>query len=243
MTSTINHSFASATHRSIAQQLSKVPLLEGVERDVLESLAVHVHMRRVDKGKTVLHKGSSGDQLFFLFQGRLQAVNLTEDGHEIGLNFLETGSYFGELSVIDGLPRSASVVACEDSLVAALPRAIALTLIYNTPLVVERVLKRMAHSIRTASNYRAIIGIPQAPQRVFALLQQLAHSTPAGLVVIEKMPTQQEIAIMVNTSRESVSRAMNSLLELGIVEKDLKRLIVRRPDALRRAVSRGSEQE
>ena len=69
------------------------------------------------------------------------------------------------------------------------------------------------------------------------LLNQFVKATPSGLVVIEKMPTQQEMAIMVNTSRETVSRALHTLLNKGVVEKDLRRLIVRQPLELRRMAS------
>ena len=84
------------------------------------------------------------------------------------------------------------------------------------------------------------MSIPSAFQRVFALLNQFAKTAPGGLVVIEKMPTQQEIAIMVNTSRETVSRAIQILLQKGVVEKDLRRLIVRLPEVLDKAVTRGT---
>jgi CRP-like cAMP-binding protein len=196
-----------------------------------------MQLRQVERGAQVLQKGSPGEHLLFVLSGRLQAVDLTEDGREIGLNLLVSGDYFGELSIIDGLPRSASVVALENSLIALLPRAQALTLIYNTPLIVERMLKRMASSIRRSAYYRTILGIPNAFQRVFAMLNQFAKTAPGGLVVIDKMPTQQEMAIMVNTSRETVSRAIHFLRSKGIVEKDMRRLIVRNPEALRRAVT------
>jgi hypothetical protein len=70
----------------------------------------------------------------------------------------------------------------------------------------------------------------------FALLNQFAKSTPGGLVVMESMPTQQEIAIMVNISRETVSRAIQILLQKGVMEKDLRRLIVRQPEEPSKAV-------
>jgi CRP-like cAMP-binding protein len=194
---------------------------------------------KFEKGDHVLHKGNAGDHLLFVLSGRLQVVDLTEDGREIGLNFLVAGDYFGELSIIDGLPRSASVVACENSLVATLPRSHALRLIYHCPLVAERLLKHMAANIRKAASYRTILGIPNAFQRVFALLNQFATVAPGGLVVIDNMPTQQEIAITVNTSRESVSRAIHVLIQHGVVEKDMRRLIIRLPDVLRRAASTG----
>jgi CRP/FNR family cyclic AMP-dependent transcriptional regulator len=225
------------TRPVVTVHLKKIPLLAGVDEQTLAQVAAALQLRTVERGRNVLQKGSVGEHLMFVLSGRLQVVDLTEDGREIGLDFLTAGDYFGELSIIDGLARSASIMALENSLIAALPRSQALALIYHNPLVVERLLKRMAATIRTAANYRTIIGIPNAFQRVFALLNQFAKVAPGGLVVIDKMPTQQEIAITVNTSRETVSRAIHILIQKGVVEKDMRRLIVRQPDELRKAVT------
>ena len=225
------------TKQTLTVHLQKIPLLAGVNEDTLKQVGEAMQIRVVERGNHVIEKGSTGHHLMFLLTGRLQAFDLTEDGREVGLNFLSPGDYFGELSIIDNLPRSATVVACENSLIASLPRAQALALFYHNPLVAERLIKRMASSIRNAANYRTILSIPSAFQRVFALLNQFAKTAPGGLVVIEKMPTQQEIAIMVNTSRETVSRAIQILLQKGVVEKDLRRLIVRQPEELSKAVN------
>ena len=217
----------------ITIHLNNIPLLTGVDEATLRHVASVLQVRTAERGSRILHKGDTGDHLLFLLSGRLQAVDITEGGREIGLSFLEPGDYFGELSIIDGMPRSASVVACEPSMYALLSRPQALELIHNNPLVAERVLKRFAASIRRASNFQTILGIPNAFQRVYALLLYLAQKGQGGLVVIERLPTQQEISIMVNTSRETVSRAIHMLIQRGVVEKDLRRLIVRRPDVLR----------
>jgi len=228
---------ASQTKQTITVHLQNIPLLAGVDAKVLGEIAVSLQFRTLERGGYAVQKGDSGEHLLFVLAGRLQAVDLTEDGCEIGLSFLIPGDYFGELSIIDGLPRSASVVASEKSLIALLSRAQALALIYHNPLVSERMFKRMASSIRSAANYRTILGIPSAFQRVFALLNQFAKPAPGGMVVIENMPTQQEIAITVNTSRETVSRAIHILLQKGVVEKDLRRLIVRKPEELSKAIN------
>ena len=228
---------ASKAKQTITVHLQNIPLLAGVDAKVLGEMVVSLQFRTLERGSYAVQKGDVGEHLLFVLTGRLQAVDLTEDGREIGLSFLIPGDYFGELSIIDGLPRSASVVASEKSLIALLPRNAALALIYHNPLVSERMFKQMASSIRSSANYRAILGMPSAFQRVFALLNQFAKLAPGGLVVIEKMPTQQEIAIMVNTSRETVSRAIQVLLQKGVVEKDLRRLIVRKPAELSQAVN------
>ena len=218
---------------AITIHLNNIPLLAGVDEAALRRVAGVLQVRTAERGSRILHKGDTGDHLLFLLSGRLQAVDITEAGREIGLSFLEPGDYFGELSIIDGMPRSASVIACEPSMYALLSRLHALELIHNNPLVAERVLKRFATNIRQASNFRTILGIPNAFQRVYALLDYLSQKSQGGLVVIERLPTQQEISIMVNTSRETVSRAIHVLMQRGVVEKDLRRLIVRKPDVLR----------
>lgn len=232
---------ATPIEKIVTNYLQKIPLLSGVDEETLARLASAVQLISVDRGCRVIDKGGTGNHLLFLLSGRVQAVDITEDGREIGLSFITPGDYFGELSIIDGLPRSASVVACEASLLALLPREQALTLIYHHPVVTERVLKRMASSIRATTNIRAILGNPNAFQRVFALLNQFVKTAPGNLVVIERMPTQQEIAIMANTSRETVSRAIHVLIQKGVVEKDMRRLIVRLPEVLRKSAHDGIE--
>ncbi|MDR3353090.1 MAG: Crp/Fnr family transcriptional regulator [Zoogloeaceae bacterium] len=222
---------------TITINLQNIPLLRGLDAETLRQVASVLQIRQAARGAHVLHKGGVGDALVFVLAGRLQAVDTNEEGKEVGLSFILPGDYLGELAIIDDEPRSASVIACEPSLLAFLPRKQAQTLIYHHPLVAERVLRRMAAALRKSSSYRAILGIPNAFQRVFALLQQLTVMAPGGLVVIERMPTQQEVAIMVNTSRETVSRALSLLIRKGVVEKDLRRLIVRQPQVLKDAAA------
>jgi CRP-like cAMP-binding protein len=83
-----------------------------------------------------------------------------------------------------------------------------------------------------------LLGIPNAYQRVFALLSQMSSAMPGGLIEVQNLPRQQQIAIMLNTSRETVSRAIAELVQAGVVEKDGRRLIVRRPTELARWASK-----
>ena len=198
-------------------------------------LSLHLHVRQIRRNQWILRKGNTGDQLFFLLTGRLQVIDITYNGKEVGLSFLAPGDYFGELSVIDGLPRTSSVQTIVDSEVAMLPRYVALELMLHHPVVVERLLQNMARTIRTANAYRGILAIPSASQRVYALLERMTTQAPGGLHVIDPLPTQQEGAIMVNTSRETVSRALQAWLQKGVLEKDLRRLIVRHPILLHAA--------
>lgn len=215
--------------------LRNIPLLSGLDSEQLTRVGGQMKFRNFERGSYVVHKGGPGDCLIFLLSGALKVVDLTEDGREITISTLKPGDYAGELSVIDGLARSASLVAAESTLVGLLPRPAALDLIYSNATVAQKVMKRLAAKVRQASEQRAILSIPSAFQRVFALLCDLA---PPGLneevCVIENPPTQQEMAATINAARETVSRAMQVLFQKGIIEKDQRRLIIREPAALRR---------
>ncbi len=217
--------------------LQKLPLLLELDTATLGWIAESVVLRRVAKRESVILKGSVGEHLMFLVEGRLQVFDITESGREIGLNFLSTGDYFGELSIIDGLHRSASVMAIEASLIAQLPKTQSLELFHQTPLVAERILRGLASKLRTASAYQTILCLSNASQRVFALLLHLSTVAPGGLAVIENLPRQQQLAIMANTSRETVSRAIKELTSLQILEKDNHRLIVRKLAQLQKLAS------
>lgn len=225
-----------------AELLHGVCLLQGLEPAELERVAGYMHLRFLERGQWALRKGGGGEQLLFLLEGLLQVIDTNDVGQAVGLHVVRAGDFFGELSVIDGLPRSASVLALEASQVASLPREQALMLFCNHPLVAERLLKRMAAAVRQATRLRSILALPQAPQRICALLDHLSHLAPGNLAVIEPLPRQREVARMVNTSRETVSRVLQLLLRQQVVQKDRQRLIVRNPQALREA-SRASPPE
>ena len=223
--------------RSFTVHLQNIPLFKGLEPELLQQIGQAMSYRQVAKDSAVLHKGSEGDQLLFLLAGRLRVFDVTEDGRELGLNILLPGDYFGELSVIDGQPRSATVVAMEPALVAQLPAAQVRQLIYRHPLLAERMMQRLVYKIRQAAQHRAILGLPQAHQRVYALLLQLMKPAQNGQAVIERVPTQYDISIMANTSRETVSRALAALAQQGVAVKQARRLVILVPKQLQALVN------
>ena len=206
------------------ETVSSIPLLQGLDTETLTKVASMMMTQSYSPHDTVMRKGNATNNLGFLLRGALQVVDLSEDGRETGINVILPGTSFGELAVIDGQPRSASVVALKASEVAFLPNAQARALIFNRPLVAERMLLHFAKALRAATQQRMLLGIPNAFQRVFAQLQSLTQETPAGQVI--ELPKQHDVAIMVNTSRETVSRALHTLIKLNVIEKKGSVLIV-----------------
>jgi CRP-like cAMP-binding protein len=198
----------------------------------LEAVRAQTRLRQFSRRELVCRKDDPADGLYLLFSGQLQVMDVSEHGQEIGLNLIRPNAFFGELSVIDDRARSAHIMALEPSTVGVVPQVAARQLFYNVPEAAEAMMRHLAGLVRTVSDFRVLLALPSAVQRVFALLDQMGRPMPGGLIVIQNLPKQHEMAIMVNTSRETVSRAIAQLVADGVLEKDYRRLIVRRPDRL-----------
>ncbi|MCB4811871.1 Crp/Fnr family transcriptional regulator [Methylovorus menthalis] len=214
-------------------QVKALPLLQGLPQPLLEEYYRYFRMFRIEKKNFVCHKGDEAGELFFLLSGRLMVVDISAEGRQTGLSFISPGDYFGELSVLDDLPRAASILAVSESLIAALPKSKVNTLVNHVPKVAERMLKDMCHRMRVVTDFRCLLGVPNAYSRVFLLISRMASNQS----YVEHFPSHQQVAIMVNTSRETVSRALGLLVSEGVVEKESMRLVVKKPETLNRMAS------
>lgn len=216
--------------------LRKIPLLADLNDDEMRRVSAEIRIRHYNKREVVLHKGGSGDALLFLLSGQLQVVDITEDGRAIGLRMLVPGDFFGEIALINDSTRSASVVATSDVLVAFLPAATALHLFSHSPSVARQMLRHLAQKIQRDSEFRAVLSINNTARRIYTYLSLLQKPGSKGQAVIDNLPTHQDIANMINTSRETVTRALLSLVQQGIVQKESNRLVILDPAALQKLV-------
>jgi CRP-like cAMP-binding protein len=173
----------------------------------------------------VLSKDNPTPHLGFLVEGRLQGVDFTVDGRSVGLYFVDPGDYFGELSVVDGKPPSEFVVAAAKSTVALLEARTARELISVHPALASAVMAKLAQRVRLVTAQRTLLGLPNPFQRLCVLLLQLPQSQASGQAAVDNAPTHQEMAIMINASRETVTRAFQVLF--------LNKLLVREGNVLR----------
>ena len=187
--------------------------------DALASLAAHSSAHAFLKREVVLSKENSSPSLMFLLEGRLQAIDFTLDGREVGLHFIEEGQYFGEISVLDGLPSPEVVIANKKSQVIMVPAREIRSHIFANPLAIEAITSGLTQRIRDQANQRQILGIISPLQRICALLQNLSKDGK-NPEVIANAPTHQEIAIMVNLTRETVTRAFQVLQSQGALARD-----------------------
>jgi CRP/FNR family cyclic AMP-dependent transcriptional regulator len=221
--------------RQIQIHLRKIPLLAELSDEEIVAVKAELRVRQYAKREVVLHKGGSGDGLLFLLSGQMQVIDVTEDGRAIGLRMLQPGDFFGEIALINGSTRSASVVAMSEVLVAFLPAPVAMRLFSHSPSVAKQMLRHLAQKIQRDSEFRALLSINNTARRIYTYLVLMQKKLPDGTVV-ENLPTHQDIANMINTSRETVTRALLTLVQQGIVQKEPHRLLIKNPDALQKLV-------
>jgi len=221
---------------NVQVHLRKIPLLAELSEEEMARVKADLRFRRHNKREVVLQKGGSGDGLLFLLAGQLQVVDVTEDGRAIGLRMLKPGDFFGEIAVINNSTRTASVVALSEVLVAFLPASTALHLFSHSPPVANMMLRHLAEKIQRDSEFRSLLSINNTTRRIYTFLVQMKKSAPGTPDVVENLPTHQDIANMINTSRETVTRALLTLAQRGIIQKETHRLIIRNPQALQKLV-------
>ena len=215
--------------------LQSLRLFDRLPAAQLAALSATLSERTVDRREVVIKRGAVDAGLGFLIEGRLQSVDFTLDGREVGIHFIGNGDFFGELSVIDRQPAAEYVIAVAPSRLLMLDQERAYKLMFSTPQAAEAISVRLAARLRQASRQRAILALPSSFQRVCAQLLLMTQRSGSGHVVIELPPTHQEIAIMVNTSRETVTRALQFLQGLKVVARVGQQLVVELPDTLQQA--------
>lgn len=223
--------------------LASVSLFSTLNPDLLEWLSQQAQMTEYAKNDPVIRKDDQSTDLLFLLKGSLMAMDVTNNGQEVGLHIIAPGHCFGELSAIDGLPRAATVRAMETSLVGSISKESLAGIIERSPRIAQSLLVQFAGIIRVNNKRRVILSINNVQRRVAALL--LSHSDQENkaqgskkILVIRKLPTQQELAAMANTSRESVSRVLGGLIEQGLIIREGKELHIPNPDALNQLIQR-----
>jgi len=222
--------------QNVQVHLRKIPLLSGLSEEEMAGVKSELRFKQYNKRDVVLQKGDNGDGLLFLISGQLQVIDVTEDGRAIGLRLLAPGDFFGEIAVINGSKRTASVVAMGAVLVAFLPAPAALHLFSHSPSVANQMLRHLAEKIQRDSEFRSLLSINNTTRRIYTFLVQMKTTQPGQPDVVDNLPTHQDIANMINTSRETVTRALLTLAQQGIIQKETHRLVIVNPQALQKLV-------
>lgn len=205
-----------------ADFLATVPLFKSLDRADLAKFAEHVREKSYPKGSVILFEADPGDALFVVREGRVKVVLVAEDGREVILGILGVGEHFGELSLIDDQPRSAHVIAMEDTTLLVLRRDDFRTRVEASPSIAWSLLAELSHRLRRADGQIGSLVLLDVPGRIARMLLDTADA--GGGPLIEKPLTHQTIAHIIGASRETVSRAMREFQDAGWISTERRRI-------------------
>jgi CRP/FNR family cyclic AMP-dependent transcriptional regulator len=209
--------------------LSRSALFSGLTPEATEPARTAMKQLSVRRGQTVFTEGEPGDSLYVLLQGKIKLSRSSSDGRENMLAVLGPGEVFGELSLFDPGPRTATATAVVDSTLAHLENSALQPWIDDRPEVAERLLMVLARRLRRTNNAIADLVFTDVPGRVAKALLSLAErfGTPVddGLRVTHDL-TQEELAQLVGASRETVNKALADFASRGWLRLDSRAVVL-----------------
>jgi CRP/FNR family transcriptional regulator/CRP/FNR family cyclic AMP-dependent transcriptional regulator len=228
--------------------LEGVDLLSELTEEQLGLLANLVVVQDFNRDETVVLEGDcSMKALYLIASGTVQVYMTGVDGRETILSFLERGDFFGEMSLIDGEPRSASVRTVTDAQLMIIHREPFLTLIRQTPEIAMSLLSEMSKRLRKANKQIGSLSTMSVSGRVAGTLLNLMeergmriHTDNGQMVtVIHNRPTQQQLADMSGTTRETVSRICSMLVKANAIAMTGKDIVIFDENALQEKAAKG----
>ena len=210
--------------------LRQVAIFRDLDSAVLADLGGRMRPRTVEAGTVVVSAEEAGDSMYVIASGKVKVVLYGQTGREIILSMLKGGDFFGEMSLFDRQPRSANVVAVSETQLLALDRDAFHKHLLANPSTALAILAEMSRRLRHADEVIGNLALLDVYARVARVLRELAlkqGEQVEGGILIRERPTQQEIAGLVGTSRETVSRALSEFTKRGLLEVEGKQVLVR----------------
>ncbi|HBZ72840.1 MAG TPA: hypothetical protein DEP35_25145 [Deltaproteobacteria bacterium] len=209
------------------ESLRAIPLFSQVSDADLELIASLLIERRYARNTTIVEEGLPGDYMYVIREGRVKVTKLSDEGREKILNFLDEGGFFGEMALLDRAPRIASVKTLKPVRLLALSRTDFLNALRTSPDLAMAVIQELVRRLREVDEQASSLSFQRVKERTKGLLRRLAQEsagdperrTTAAL-------THQQIADMIGTSRETVTRVVKELKQDGWLHQDGKRYVV-----------------
>jgi CRP-like cAMP-binding protein len=209
--------------------LSKAPLFAALDDDAAAALRAKMQEVRISRGHTLFDEGDPGDRLYVVTDGKIKLGRTSPDGRENLLAVLGEGEMFGELSLFDPGPRTATATAVTDATLAALSHDDLQPWLTGRPEVAAQLLGALARRLRRTNEAMADLVFSDVPGRVAKRLLDLANrfgvETDDGLRVTHDL-TQEELAQLVGASRETVNKALADFASRGFLRLEGRAVVI-----------------
>ena len=212
--------------------LQSVPLFSRLGEASLDAILRLTRRKRFRKDDVIFHEKEAGDSLFIILHGRVKVAIFGDDGKEVTLSMLGEGDFFGDLSLLDQEPRSATVIAEEDCELLSLQRDDFMRALEQDAGMSASLIQVLAARLRKANHQISTLALLDVYGRVARVIQELAEEEGKRLKdgrVVVRRPTHMDIAHRIGSSRETVTRMMRDLEENGHIEMQGREIFLR-PD-------------
>jgi CRP/FNR family transcriptional regulator, cyclic AMP receptor protein len=208
-----------ASPEEIVSVLRAAQIFTELPEDALARLADASVRRTFRRGQYLFFQGDEGARLVVIASGMVKVMIASDQGEEVVLTTLGPGATLGELALLDGAPRSASVVAVEPTSVLMLSRATVLDVLAHYPSVLDALLRSLGALVRRLTEQTGDLVFLDLPARVAKVLLRLAEGQhPAeGPVVLDLGLSQSDLAAMVGATRPAVNRVLQSMARRGLL--------------------------
>ncbi len=212
--------------------LKRVPLFSSFTEEEIDQMFEVARERGYPKNSVILFEDDPGDALYVVVGGQVKVVLIGKDGKEVILSVLKDGDFFGEMALIDDEPRSAHVIAMEDTDLLVLRREDFQRCLDGQPRMALSLLRALSGRLRKADEKIGDLALLDVGGRIARLLLQLAEEGNGE--TISRSVTHSTIAQMIGSSRETVSRTFRNLADNGLIEVSQQAIVIRDREGLKR---------
>jgi CRP/FNR family transcriptional regulator, cyclic AMP receptor protein len=226
------------------QTLAGFEIFQGLPMEVLQAYSKRCIWKCFEKHQMLIEHKDMSQDVFFISLGRARATHYTASGREISFRDLGPGEMFGEISAIDSLARSVTVMTLTEVLVGIMPPEVFRELLRQHDQSATALMLRLTRLIRSLSERVVEVSTLSVHSRVCVELLRLAQTSSPGqnTAVIFPAPTHTDIANQISTYREAVTREFGNLRRAGLLERRNGSLIIRDVKKLSMIVSDMLEQ-
>lgn len=206
---------------NIVEVLRKVPLFSGLQTEDLETLSTIVSQKEFDKKETLFHQGDPGEEFMILTQGSVKVELMNTEGKELTLTILTPYQFLGELALLDDVPRSATVIAMEPSVLLSINKRDFARILESFPRMSVPMLRQLTRRVRVLTDDIASMAFLDSYSRVtrklLTLAGEMGEKTADGHILIDRPLTHQQLANLVGTTRETVTKILNEMKDNGLL--------------------------
>lgn len=198
-----------------------IPLFSDLNEDELSAIAALATAREYPSKSVIVQEGDCSNSMFVIFSGQVKISYYAVDGREVILSLISEGSFFGELSLLDKQPRSATVTTLQKTTLAQIRRSDFEKLLLQEPQLSFKLLLELTGRLRKTNHLLERISTLDVPHRFYYYLNDLCSCIgrePGRVKVQLRLPTHQLIADQLSTSRETISRAVSNLRKDHVIQ-------------------------